>query len=102
MVDVQQAVVCPDHGRADAGRAFTLRDLVLVVRELQVHAATVQIELFAEQRTGHRRAFDVPARAASAIGRLVLRVGRLVGLGCLPEHEVERIFLPVEHGHTLA
>ena len=41
-----------------------LRRLVLVVREHEVDAAAVDVELHAQQRLGHRRALDVPARPA--------------------------------------
>ncbi len=43
-----------------------------------------------EQRDRHRRALDVPARAAHAPRRIP---GRLAGLGALPEHEIERVAL---------
>ena len=81
---------------------FALRDLVLVMRELQVHAAAVDVEALTQQGTCHRRALDVPARAAGAEGCVVLGVGRLLGLGCLPEHEVERVVLAFEHRDALA
>ena len=64
VVDVQEAVVHPVLTNGAAAGAFALRDLVLVVRELQVHAAAVDVEGLAEQRAAHRRALDVPARAA--------------------------------------
>ena len=83
-------------------RAFALRDLVLVVRELQVHAAAVDVEVLAEQRAAHRRALDVPAGAAGAEGAVPLGVVGLVGLGGLPQHEVERVVLAVEHRDALA
>ena len=47
-----------------AERALGLRDLVLVVREDQVGAAAVDVERLAEVAVRHRRALDVPARAA--------------------------------------
>ncbi len=58
------------------------------MRELQVHAAGVNVELRAEQLVGHRGAFDVPARPALAPRR---RPVRLTRLRLLPQHEVERI-----------
>src|SRR5256886_12608205 len=36
-----------------------------MMRENVVHAATVNVDLIAEQRGGHCAAFDVPARAAA-------------------------------------
>ena len=89
-VDVDEAVVHPGvHERAAAGGA-ALGDLVLVVRELQVESAAVDVEVRAQQRHRHRRALDVPARPPVAPGR---GPARLAGLGGLPQHEVERIAL---------
>ena len=85
-----------------AGGPFALRDLVLVVRELQVHAAAVDVEMLAEHRAAHRRAFDVPARPAGTVRTGPFGVVRLVGLGRLPQHEVQRIMLAVEHRHALS
>ena len=90
LVDAQETVVHPVIDELDAVRALGLRDLVLVVRELQVLAAAVDVEMLAEQRAAHGGAFDVPARPPFAVARRPLR---LVGLGALPEHEVERVFL---------
>src|ERR1041385_1308212 len=69
VVDTEEAVVHPVIHEALAGRALGLRDLVLVVRELEVHAAAVDVEVLAEQRAAHGRAFDMPAGAALAPGR---------------------------------
>src|SRR5581483_1616289 len=66
------------------------RDLVLVMRKLQVHAAAMDVEWLAEQRGAHGRAFDMPARPSLAPWRGPFR---LLGLRALPEDEVERIFL---------
>src|ERR1043166_3495976 len=83
------------------GRAFTLRDLVLVVREDEVYAAGVDVEGLAEILHGHRGALDVPAGAALAERRLPGRLVRL--LLCLPEREVARVLLLVLVGvHALA
>ena len=71
-----------------------LRDLVLVVRELQIHAAAVDVEMRAQQRRRHGRALDVPARAPRPPGRIPRR---LAGLGVLPEHEIQRIALGLIH-----
>ena len=60
------------------------------MREGEVDAAAVDVDGFAEQGFGHRRALDMPAGTAPTPGRLParLRVG-----GGLPEHEVAGIFL---------
>ena len=76
----------------DPRRRLALGDLVLVVREDQVHAAAVQIEVRAEQFEPHRRALQVPAGAAGAEGGFPLR---FPGLRGLPEHEVVGVFLVV-------
>ena len=59
------AVVHPEVGEAVACR-LGLRHFVFVVREAQVQAAAVDVELGAEVLGDHRRAFEVPARAAGA------------------------------------
>ena len=67
----EHAVVQPEaRERLAAVGAFALRDFVLVVRELQVDAAGVDVDGLAQVRLGHRRALDVPARAAAAPGRV--------------------------------
>ena len=83
----QHAVVHPDAREALA-RGLRLRALVLVVREDQVEAAAVDVEVLAELRVRHRRALDVPAGPPAAPGRVPGRV--LIRLVGLPEREVER------------
>ena len=102
VVHIDETVVQPVIDEALAAGTFALRDLVLVVRELQVQATTVDVELLTEQAARHGRALDVPARAARAIGRFVLGVGRLFRLGGLPQHEVQRVLLAVIDRHALA
>ena len=99
VVDSHEAVVHPhmDEGRA-AGRAG-LRDFVLVMRELEVHAAAVKVEVRSQQARGHRRALDVPPRPALAPGR---RPVGLAGLGPLPQHEIQRIELGLVDLHPRA
>ncbi len=80
-------------------RTLALSDLVLVVRELQVLTTAVDVELTPKQRTGHRRAFDVPTRPTRPPGA---RPTRLARLGGLPQHEVERVFLGLADLHPLA
>src|SRR5256885_15555628 len=77
-------------GMKEAGPTLRRAVPLLVWRELQVLAAAVDVEMLAEQRAAHGGAFDVPARPPFAVARRPLR---LVGLGALPEHEVERVFL---------
>src|SRR5213596_2028530 len=70
-----------------------------MVRELEIHAAAMDVELLAEQRAAHRRALDVPAGAPLAPGRSPLR---FAGLRALPEHEVQRVLLARVHVDALA
>ena len=65
-----------------------LRDLVLVVRKLEVHSACVQVDVAAEQVGRHRGALDVPAGAPQAPRR---RPRRLARLGRLPQHKIRRM-----------
>jgi len=98
--EVQHAVVQPPaRERRAAVRALALSDLVLVVRELQVDAAGVDVDGGAQVRLGHRRALDVPARTAAAPGRVP--AGQVVG-GRLPQHEVAGIALVRRHFDTRA
>ncbi len=83
------AVVHP-HAREGQPRRLGLRDLVLVVREDEVAAAAVHVEAGAQVAQAHRRALDVPARAAHPPGALP---GGLAGLGRLPDGEVQRVLL---------
>ena len=79
----------PVPGEAVAGR-LGLRDLVLVVREDQVHPAAVDVEGRAQVLGGHGRAFQVPAGPPGSPRRLPVR---LAGLGRLPQREVPRVAL---------
>src|SRR5919197_101573 len=88
--EAEHPVVRPDARELVPERA-RLRQLVLVVREDEVEAAAVDLEGGPEELLGHNRALDVPARPATAPGRLPRRV--LAGLVRLPEREVPRILL---------
>ena len=66
VVHGQELAVHPDADDRVAERALRLRDLVLVVRELQVDPAGVDVEALAEVLQAHRRALDVPAGEAVA------------------------------------
>mmetsp|Transcript_26406 Transcript_26406/g.82326 ORF Transcript_26406/g.82326 Transcript_26406/m.82326 type:complete len:207 (-) Transcript_26406:147-767(-) len=88
-VDVHEAVVHPAVAERRAVRRLGLGDLVLVVREDEVDAAGVEVQRRPEVALRHRRALDVPARAAGAPrrvpGDLAVRI-----LARLPEREVLR------------
>ena len=78
------------HHRMFSGVALGLQDFRLVVRELQVAPAAVDVELRPQQRQRHRRALDVPAGTARA-PRAFPR--RLALARALPECEVGRVAL---------
>ena len=82
-------VVQPEP-RERVARRVALGALVLVVREDEVDAAAVDVELRAQVERGHRRALQVPARPSPAPRR---RPRRLARLGGLPQREVAGIAL---------
>ena len=91
------AVVQPEPGEAVAG-GTRLRDLVLVMREDQVHAAAMDVELGTEILVRHRDTLRMPARPAPAPGR---GPGRLTRLGALPQGEVALVALTARHALAL-
>ena len=86
----QEAVVHPDMGEL-LTCGTRLRQLVLMMRENQIEPTAVDLEGRPEQRGGHRRAFDVPARPPLPPGGVP--GGVLAGLVRLPEREIARILL---------
>ena len=74
-----------------AQRGGRLRDLALVVREHQVHAAAVDVETLPEVARGHRRALHVPARESLAPGRRPPH--DMLGRRLLPQCEIVRMAL---------
>jgi hypothetical protein len=84
----QEFRVQPETGERLAGERFRLRDLVLMVRKDEVHAARVQVERIAQVLDGHHGALDVPAGAAGA--DLGVPEG-LALLGGLPQGEIARV-----------
>ena len=91
-LDGHPGVVDPVTRKAPAG-AVGLGLLVLVVREAQVDAAAVDVEGLAQVAARHGRALQVPAGSAPAPGGVPGGVGRLGGLGGLPQGEVARVAL---------
>ena len=89
---LEVGAVQPGLDERQAGCGLALGELVLVVGEDQVDRPGVDVERRAEVLHAHRRALDVPARPALADRR---RVGRLAGLGALPQGEVADVVLGV-------
>jgi hypothetical protein len=80
-----------------AGVGLGLGDLVLVVRENEVLAAAVYVDLLPQVLEGHGGALDVPAGPSGAPGAVP---GRLAGLGGLPEGEVHGVLLALAGLHS--
>ena len=80
-------------------RADTLGDFVFVVRELQIRAASVDVESVAEQVFTHGGAFDVPPRTTIAPRALPCR---FACFGGFPQHKIKRITFETIDFHTLA
>ena len=102
VVDVEEAVVQPVAHKRPASGPFTLGDLVLVMRKLQVQSPAVDVEVLAQEGAAHGRALDMPPGAARTEGTVPPSVIRLISLCSLPQHEVQRVFLAISHRHTLA
>src|SRR5262249_28502328 len=92
-VDGDKAIVQPVAREVLSAGRLALRDLVLVVGKDQVLPAAMHVEGRAQVLLAHRRALDVPARAARAPGAVPGDRRRLARLRRLPEGEVERIAL---------
>src|SRR4051812_26206384 len=89
-MNLEHAVMHPEARELFAGQTLSLRDLILVVREHQVVATAMDVDLRAQLLEVHRRALDMPARSA-----ITPRAGpeRLAGLGRFPERKIGRILL---------
>src|SRR5271156_2664045 len=88
--DEEEADVHPVADEGAAAGGFGLGDLVLVVREHEVFASGVEVDVFAEELGGHGGALDVPAGAAGAEGGVPVAFERAIGGGLdrLPQGEV--------------
>ena len=87
-VDHHRARVHPVIRQVRAEARLALGDLVGVVREHQVGAAAVDVDVLAQAIVDHRRAFDVPAWAAAPPRRVPADFGVVGGF---PEREIERV-----------
>ena len=88
-VDRDHVVVHPVTCRIVPQRGGRLRDLALVVREHQIHAASVDVEAFAQVTGTHRRALHMPAGeplsprrrpAHDMLGRCLLPQREVIGV----------------------
>ena len=70
---------------------FGLCDFVFMVRELQVSTAGMDVDGVAQELLRHAGALNVPARTAHAPWGFPCDF--VIGLSCLPQCEVQRIFL---------
>ena len=107
-LDLQKPVMHPHirHARRIKGAA-ALRNLVLVMRKHQINPAAMNIECLAQISMAHRRAFNMPARAAINRNRFTRlaerrRPSRLRSGGFLPQHEIRRVALMRFHSHPRA
>ena len=87
-VDLHEPVVHPEVCERLARGRLGLGNLVFVVREGEVLAAAVNVQRQGRELLAHSRAFQVPAGAALAPGRIPRR---FAGLGGLPQGEVEGV-----------
>ena len=91
---LQQAVVHPHARERRVVVRLRLGQLVLVMRELQVQAAAVDVERLAEVLHAHGRALDMPPRTPRSPRRLP---GRLARLRPLPQREIAGVALLLAH-----
>ena len=98
-IHAEHARVHPDVGEGLVPGAHGLRRLVLVVREDEVGATTVDVDRSAQVAVDHGAALGVPAGTAFSPGA---RPAGLAGLGGLPEGKVEGVALLVVDLHALA
>ena len=59
---------------------FGLSELIFVVRKVQVYAATVDVDGFAQNIAAHGAAFDVPTWTSRTIWRVPKRLARFTRL----------------------
>src|ERR1043165_8692940 len=71
-------------------RAFTLRDLILVMREDEIDTAGVNVKRLAKIVHRHRRALDMPARTSASDRRVPRRFS--LARRFFPKREVTRVF----------
>src|SRR3989344_81470 len=83
-----------------SARRLRLRDLVVVVGTCEVFASHMYVDLGAEERSTHRRTFNVPARITEpprAVPHLQVALLRPA-----PERKVRRVAFPLHFRDTRA
>ncbi len=98
VIHPHKAVVHPVPGKGTTGR-LGLGDLIFVVRELQIGAATVDVKGAAQGIGRHGRALDMPAGTPIPPGR---GPGRFAGLGRLPQGKIQGVALVLPRLHPRA
>src|ERR1700756_5361169 len=73
---------------------FALRDLGFVMWENVIDPAAVDVDLIAEQRSGHRAALDMPAGTAGSPRRIPFYVAIFL-VPRFPQREIPDVFLVV-------
>ena len=99
MIAGDEAVVHPDARQGLPTGPFTLRNLVLVMGKLQVSTAAMNINRIAQQAGAHGRTLYMPTRTARAPQAVPLHFLRLLRLGRLPQHKIQRVILALGHRH---
>src|SRR5215212_4430484 len=77
-VSEQELAVHPDARERLSRRRFGLRDLILVMREHEIHATAMQVEGLAQILHRHRRALEVPTWATASPRRIPGSTGDFV------------------------
>ena len=90
VVNIKETIVHPIFGEFYAIGCLTLCDLIFMMREDQIFATGMDIDLIAQIMLCHNRALDMPARTSVAPWRLPVW---LTILFWFPEHKVKVIFL---------
>ena len=96
VVNVQECIVHPVFRKRNSIAAFTLCDLILMVREHKVFATGMDVDLLSKIFLGHNGALNMPARSSVAPWRGPVWLSFFLRF---PEHEIQRIFLLILTGY---
>ncbi len=90
VVNIQKAIMQPVFCKNFAIACFALGNLIFMVRENQILAAGMDVNLLPQIFSGHHGTFNMPARPALTPRRLPVRLAFFLGL---PKHEVKGVLL---------